>query len=92
MEKRKALRGKEKRKRETKGKEKNREKRKEKKRETRGKEKHRDEKKRGKEKKKSWLVDWVLWYIKLCMVFNAKSIFMQIVSSFSNNSVQQECS
>ena len=25
------------------------------------------------------LVGWVLWYIKLCRLFNAESIFMQIV-------------
>ena len=29
----------------------------------------------------SWLVDWVSWHINLCRLFNAKSIFMQIVSS-----------
>ena len=23
-----------------------------------------------------WLVVWVLWHIKLCRLFNAKSIFM----------------
>ena len=34
-----------------------------------------------------WLVGWVLWHINLCWLFNAKSIFMQIVSSISNNSV-----
>ena len=33
------------------------------------------------------MVGWVLWHINLCRSFNAKSIFMQIVSSFSNNSV-----
>ena len=26
-----------------------------------------------------WLVVWVLWHINLCRLFNAKSIFMQIV-------------
>ena len=26
-----------------------------------------------------WLVGWVLWHINLCRLFNAKSIFMQIV-------------
>ena len=26
-----------------------------------------------------WLVGWVLWHINLCWLFNAKSIFMQIV-------------
>ena len=31
-----------------------------------------------------WLVGW---HINLCMFFNAKSIFMQIVSSISNSSV-----
>ena len=35
----------------------------------------------------SWLVDWILWQINLCRLFNAKSIFMQIISSISNNSV-----
>ena len=34
-----------------------------------------------------WFVVWVLWYINLCRLFNAKSIFMQIVSSISNNLV-----
>ena len=34
-----------------------------------------------------WLVVWVLWHINLCRLFNAKSIFMQIVCSISNNSV-----
>ena len=34
-----------------------------------------------------WLVGWVLRYINLCWLFNAKSIFMQIVWSISNNSV-----
>ena len=39
--------------------------------------------------KNEWfgLVGWVLWHINLCRLFNAKSIFMQIVSSISNNSV-----
>ena len=36
---------------------------------------------------KSWLVGWFLWHINLCRFFNAKSIFMQIISSISNNSV-----
>ena len=32
----------------------------------------------------SWrLVGWVLWHINVCQLFNAKSIFMQIVSSIS---------
>ena len=31
------------------------------------------------ERKKGWLVGWVLWHINLCRLFNAKSIFMQIV-------------
>ena len=26
-----------------------------------------------------WFVGWVLWHINLCRLFNAKSIFMQIV-------------
>ena len=33
------------------------------------------------------LVVWVLWHINLCRLFNAKCIFIQIVSSISNNSV-----
>ena len=37
-----------------------------------------------------WLVGWILWHINLCRLFNAKSIFMQIVSSISNNSVLHE--
>ena len=27
----------------------------------------------------NWLVVWVLWYINLCRLFNAKSCFMQIL-------------
>ena len=34
-----------------------------------------------------WLVGWVLWHINLFRLFNAKSIFIQIISSISNNSV-----
>ena len=34
-----------------------------------------------------WLVGWVLWHINLCRLFNAKSIFIQIISSILNNSV-----
>ena len=30
---------------------------------------------------------WVLWHINLCWLFNAKSIFIQINSSTSNNSI-----
>ena len=30
---------------------------------------------------------WVLWYIDLCRLFYAKSIFRQINNSISNNSV-----
>ena len=30
---------------------------------------------------------WVLWYINLCRLFNTKSIFIQMNSSISNNSV-----
>ena len=37
-----------------------------------------------------WFVGWVLWHINLCRLFNAKSIFMQIVSSISKNSVQDK--
>ena len=33
------------------------------------------------------LVVWVLWRINLCRLFNVKSIFIQIISSISNNSV-----
>ena len=28
-----------------------------------------------------WLEGWILWHINLCMLFNAKSFFMQIDSS-----------
>ena len=34
-----------------------------------------------------WLVG-ILWYINFCRLFNAKSIFIQIVSFISNNSVK----
>ena len=34
-----------------------------------------------------WLVGWVLWHINFSRLSNAKSIFMQIISSISNNSV-----
>ena len=34
-----------------------------------------------------WLVLRVLWHINLCRLFNAKSIFMKINSSISDNSV-----
>ena len=34
-----------------------------------------------------WLVGWVLWHINFCRLFNTKSIFMQLVSSISSNSV-----
>ena len=37
-----------------------------------------------------WLVCWVLWHINLCRLFNAKSTFIQIISSISNNSVYHE--
>ena len=33
------------------------------------------------------LVVWVLWHVNFCWLFNAKSIFIQIISSVSNNSV-----
>ena len=33
------------------------------------------------------LVGWVLWHINLCRLFNANSIFIQIVSSVSKNSI-----
>ena len=35
----------------------------------------------------SWLVVWVLWYINFLKLFNAKSIFIQIISPISNDSV-----
>ena len=35
-----------------------------------------------------WLFGWVLWHINPCRLFNAKSIFIQINSSLSNNSVK----
>ena len=34
-----------------------------------------------------WLVVWVLWHINLCRLSNAKSIFIQIISSTLNNLV-----
>ena len=34
-----------------------------------------------------WLLVWILWHINHCRLFNAKYIFIQIVSSISNNSV-----
>ena len=34
-----------------------------------------------------YVVGWVLWHINLCRLFSAKSIFIQIISSISNNSV-----
>ena len=30
---------------------------------------------------------WVLWYVNLCRLFNAKSIFIQMNSSITNTSV-----
>ena len=36
------------------------------------------------------LVGWVLWHINFSRLFNAKSIFIQIISSISNNSVEYE--
>ena len=33
------------------------------------------------------LFGWDLWHINLCRLFNAKSIFIQMNSSISNNSV-----
>ena len=38
-------------------------------------------------KEKRKLVVWVLWHINLCRLFNAKSIFIQIINSISNNSI-----
>ena len=40
-----------------------------------------------KEEEYRGLVVWVLWNNNLCRLFNAKSIFIQIFSSISNNSV-----
>ena len=37
-----------------------------------------------------WLVGWISWRIYLSRVFNDKSIFIQINSSFSNNSVKHK--
>ena len=37
-----------------------------------------------------YLVGWVLWHINLSRLFNAKSIFIQIIYSISNNSVYHE--
>ena len=34
-----------------------------------------------------WLVFGVLWHINLSRLFNAKSIFIEIISPISNNSV-----
>ena len=34
------------------------------------------------------MVGWILWHINLCRLFNAKSIFMWIISSISNNSAR----
>ena len=39
-----------------------------------------------------WLVVLVLWHINHCRLFNAKSIFIQIISSISNNSVYHKYS
>ena len=38
-------------------------------------------------KKKQLLFVMVLWHINYCRLFNTKSIFIQINSSISNNSV-----
>ena len=38
-------------------------------------------------KLKCWLICWFLWHINLCGLFDVKSIFMQMDSSISNNSV-----
>ena len=35
-----------------------------------------------------WLVIWGLWPFYICRLFNAKFIFIQIISSISNNSVE----
>ena len=34
-----------------------------------------------------WLVGWISWHVNLCKLFNAKSVFTQIISSISNNPV-----
>ena len=42
----------------------------------------------GMSRKESWLVILLVgWQMLICRLFNAKSIFIQIVSSISNNSV-----
>ena len=33
-----------------------------------------------------WLVVWVLWQVKFCRLYNAKSVFLQIIRSISNYS------
>ena len=33
---------------------------------------------------------WVLWQINLCWLFNAKSIFKQIISPISNSSIEHK--
>ena len=41
-----------------------------------------------------WLVVWVLWHLKLCRLYNAKSIFMKIVlfqTIQSSRSTQFKC-
>ena len=44
------------------------------------------------EKYQMFLVGWLgFMTFNLCRLFNAKSIFMQIISSISNNSVKHEC-
>ena len=35
-----------------------------------------------------WLVVWILGHLNPCRLFNTKSIFIQIISSISNNSVK----
>ena len=45
------------------------------------------ERERERESERGSLVVWVLWHINFCNLFNAKSIFIHISSSISNNSV-----
>ena len=45
------------------------------------------EKKVKMEEAPGWLVGWILWHINVCRLFKVKSIFIQILSSISNNSV-----
>ena len=37
-----------------------------------------------------WLLIWILWHINLCRLYNATSIFIQMICFISNNSVYHE--